>query len=250
MNGMVRDFARSLDQAAFARDAGLQPDPWQIRMLETVAKRSLYLCCRQSGKSTTAANKALHTALYVPNSLTLLLSPSLRQSGEIFRKLTEQYARLDQQPDPDALSALRIEFPNGSRVVSLPGSDTTVRGYSNPALVIIDEAAHCSTELLHATLPMLASGRGALLCLSTPNGAQGWFHDAWAKDDSWEKTKITWRECPRISEREVDLYRRTAGEVMYRQEFECEFLDVDNMQIFPSALLEAAFSPEVETLWI
>src|SRR5262245_11296161 len=62
--------------------AGMTPDPWQTALLRSGAERLLLLCSRQAGKSQTAAALALQTALLMPASLTLLLSPTLRQSGE------------------------------------------------------------------------------------------------------------------------------------------------------------------------
>src|SRR5262245_30721030 len=64
---------------------GMLPDPWQARVLASPAPRTLLLCSRQSGKSQTAAGLVLLTALREPGSLTLILSPGLRQSGEFFR---------------------------------------------------------------------------------------------------------------------------------------------------------------------
>jgi hypothetical protein len=48
-----------------------------------------------------------------------------------------------------AESALRCEFKNGSRFISLPGSEKTVRGYAAANLIIIDEADGCTAP--HAT---------------------------------------------------------------------------------------------------
>ena len=118
------------------------------------------------------------------------------------------------------------EVQNGSRIVSLPGNESTVRGFSAPALIVFDEAAHCSDNLIKSVLPMLATrDDGRLLVLSTPNGKLGWFYETWHGDDSWEKVSVTWRECPRISEDNVNFFRSTMGELLFRQEFECQFLD-------------------------
>jgi hypothetical protein len=71
---------RSLpDAVAVMQASGLTPDPWQREVLTTHAPRVLMNCCRQSGKSTVAAAIALAEALQ-PSTLTLVLSPSLRQS--------------------------------------------------------------------------------------------------------------------------------------------------------------------------
>src|SRR5215510_9614712 len=73
------------DAVALLRQAGMEPDPWQRQVAETRASRTLLNCCRQAGKSEVAAALALATAMREPRSLTLVLSPSLRQSAESFR---------------------------------------------------------------------------------------------------------------------------------------------------------------------
>jgi hypothetical protein len=102
--------------------AGMAPDPWQARVLQSDAQRQLLLACRQSGKSTTTACLALHTALAQPGALILLLSPSLRQSQELFRKVQDAYRALGHPAPLQAESALRCELAQGSRIISLPGT--------------------------------------------------------------------------------------------------------------------------------
>src|SRR5436190_12618094 len=70
------------DPSRLMADAGMTPDPWQAELLCSDSPRILLLCSRQAGKSQTAAAIALRTALLEPDSLVLLLSPTLRQSGE------------------------------------------------------------------------------------------------------------------------------------------------------------------------
>src|SRR5437763_475352 len=85
---LALDLAHALDPVAFVQDRlNFEPDPWQARLLRSRAPWILLNCCRQSGKSTTTAALALHTAIYDPG-LTLLVSPSLRQSKELFAKVT------------------------------------------------------------------------------------------------------------------------------------------------------------------
>ena len=68
-----------------------------------------------------------------------------------------------------------LELISGSRVVSLPSSEETIRGFSGAALVIEDEAARSSPETHHAVRAMIATSRGRLVLLSTPNGRRGHF---------------------------------------------------------------------------
>src|SRR5580704_12990221 len=76
------------------RNFGLQPDPWQIEVLETAHKQLLLNCCRQAGKSTVVAMLALAEAVFIPFTKVLLLSRSHRQSTELFRVVTGFYGRL------------------------------------------------------------------------------------------------------------------------------------------------------------
>jgi hypothetical protein len=66
-----------------ANRAGITPDAWQSDLLRSQARQMILLCSRQAGKSTVSSILAIHEAVYNPDSLILLLSPSLRQSQEL-----------------------------------------------------------------------------------------------------------------------------------------------------------------------
>src|SRR6185437_15478979 len=119
------------DPARLMSDAGMPPDLRQADLLRSDADRILLLCSRQAGKSQTAAALALRQALLSPGSLVLLLSPTLRQSGELFKdKVLRLYNALGRPMSTLQESALSMELSNRSRIVSLPGDEGTVRGYS------------------------------------------------------------------------------------------------------------------------
>jgi hypothetical protein len=207
--------------------AGMQPDPWQMNLLRSSPARVLLLCSRQSGKSTTAAGLALKAALLEPPALVLLLSPTLRQSGELFRdKVKGLYRALGRPVATVQESALSMELANGSRIISLPGDEETIRGYSGVRLLVIDEAARVPDDLYRAVRPMLAVSGGRLVCLSTPFGKRGWFHDAWHASDPWARVKVTADQCPRISAAFLEAERQAIGDRWFRQEYFCSFEDV------------------------
>jgi hypothetical protein len=82
------------DPVAWAeRSAGLTLDPWQRDVLLSAAPRLLLNATRQSGKSTVAALKAAWTVLQ--GGLAVVVSPSLRQSGFLFRKLARHLVASD-----------------------------------------------------------------------------------------------------------------------------------------------------------
>lgn len=242
---LADDLACALDPAELARSTGLPPDPWQADFLRSSEPRVLLNCSRQSGKSTVTALLAVHSALYDPGSLVLLLSPSLRQSQELFRKALTAYRAIESAVPVEAESALRLELENGSRIVSLPGKELTVRGFSGVRLLAIDEAARVPDDLYFAIRPMLAVSGGRLVALSTPFGTRGWWYEAWRSPEPWKRFQVPAEHCPRISAEFLDEERRTMGDWWFRQEYGCDFLD-GQTQPFSREDIERAFSEEVE----
>ena len=177
MVSLAQDLKLALDRVSFARALGLEPDPWQRDLLKSSSDRVLLNCCRQSGKSTMSAVIALHRALYHPGSLILCLAPALRQSQELFGKMLGFYRDLERPVLPQAERKLSLELDNGSRIVTLPGTEKTIRGFSGAALLIVDEASRVADELYFAVRPMLAVSGGSLMMLSTPYGKCGIFFE-------------------------------------------------------------------------
>ena len=199
---MAGDLRLALDPDAFAAAAGLEGDldPWQRQVLDAPERKLLLNCSRQAGKSTVAALLAVRTALFAPGSLTLLVSPSQRQSGELFRKTLAFFRALPIKPPVTSESALRLELLSGSRVVSLPGSERTTRGYSKARLIVLDEAARIDDGLISSLRPMLATSKGGrFIAMSTPWGRRGFFYDRWQADDpGWLKIEVPATDCSRI----------------------------------------------------
>jgi hypothetical protein len=241
-------YRRSLPDALAIMQAGVGgADSWQGELLQSTASRILMLCSRQSGKSTLAACLALSEALQ-HSSLVLLLSPSLRQSQELFRKVLEIYRRLDTTVPTDQESALRLEFTNGSRIISLPGTEHKIRGFSGVGLLIIDEASRVADELYFSVRPMLAVSGGRLVALSTPFGKRGFCHYEWTEGLGWYKVKVTAEQCPRISPEFLIEEQKALGPRWYRQEYECEFVETMD-QVFSYEAVMGALSAEVQPLF-
>lgn len=157
---LADDLRFALDPHAFAHSLGFKPDGWQRQVLTCSSKRLLLNCHRQSGKSTTSALLAIHTAVYHPKSLILLVSPSQRQSSELFRKVKEWLGRIPNHPTLPVDNGLSCEMDNGSRIISLPSNEATIRGFSGAALIIEDEASRVPDDLYRSIRPMLAISGG------------------------------------------------------------------------------------------
>ncbi len=231
------------DPARLMRTAGLTPDRWQEEVLLSSALQTLLLCSRQSGKSTTAAALAINTALLEPPALVLLLSPTLRQSGELFRdKIVRMYRAADAPVPVAQVSALQMTLANGSRIISLPGDEETIRGFSGVSLLIIDEASRVPDDLYNSVRPMLAVSGGRLIALTTPFGKRGWFYREWEGAGPWERVMVTADQCPRISRQFLDEERRQLGPQWYAQEYLCQFTDGGSTPMYPAEWLSHAAS--------
>jgi hypothetical protein len=235
------DIACGLDPVRFARSRlGFDPDPWQAQLLRSTAPRIAINAARQSGKTTTVAVLALHLSLYVPEALTLLVSPSMRQSRLVFDRVMAFLRMLEPVERLEEDNRLSAMLANGSRIVSLPGESKTTRGYSGPALVVEDEASRVDDAIQAVIRPMLAVSGGRLILMSTPAGRRGHFYTAMTgDDDEWERITITAAQCPRITKEFLAKEFKALGDLQYRQEFECEFID-DATAAFATDMVERA----------
>jgi hypothetical protein len=239
MATLTEDIRLALDRVSFALELGIAPDPWQVDLLRSTSDRVLLNVTRQGGKSSMAAVIALHRALYHPDSLILCLAPALRQSQELFAKIASYYRDLGRPVHPQTERKLSLELDNESRIVTLPGTERTIRGFSGVDLLLVDEAARVDDGLYYAVRPMLAVSGGAMIMLSTPYGRRGIFYEEWTGGEGWQRYEVPATECPRISEAFLASERRSMPEYFYAQEYNCEFRETED-QLWTHEMIEGA----------
>ena len=216
----------------------------QVKCIAVSGPSNLFLCGKAmipTHNSSMAALLSLYMAEVEPGSLIILLSPTQRQSGELLHTV----ALINDGAGVAQDSATRIEFENSSRILSLPGSEKTTRGYAGVDLLIIDEASRVDDELYYSVRPMLAVSGGRLIGMSTPFGKRGWFYDEWAKGVGWMREKVTAWECPRITKEFLEEERETLGPLWFAQEYECQFIDATS-SVFALDAIDLVFEEEVE----
>jgi hypothetical protein len=248
MSRLAADLQLALDPARLLGRWGFEPEAWQEEVLQSRPQRALLCCCRQAGKSSTAAAAAVHEAVYQAGSLILMLAPTQRQSAELLRAARQLLDAAVPSLQLKTDSVYAIELANGSRIMSLPANEATIRGYSKVSLLIFDEAAWVDDDLYVAARPMLAVSRGRLLALSTPNGQRGWFHRAWTDDDGWHRTRIPASQCPRISPEFLAEERRNLTAAQFASTYECEFTDAID-SVFFYADIRAALDLDLSPLF-
>jgi hypothetical protein len=225
------------------------PDDWQARLLRSGASECILNCGRQVGKSTVVAALALHTCLYKPGALVLVIAPSQRQSRELFIKLTGFLQCLEPPEPREEETKLSQMLSNGSRVVTLPGDGRTIRGYSSPALILMDEAAFIDDAVFDAAIPMLAAApEGRIVLMSTPYISAGFFHALWHSAEGWWRMEFRTTDCPRVSKEWLEA-RRREDPLRFAREYECQFGSPDD-SLFTVEMLDRCVVSDFEPLAI
>ncbi len=254
--GTKANYAIAIDPALMMTKAKRPPDPWQAKILRERLLRLLLNCSRQSGKTTVIACLALIEALYYAPSLTLILAPAERQSKRMLRmiKAIRNMMGIVVKPSEEG-STTELNFPNGSEIIALPAKEANVRGFSNVALLIIDEASRVPDDLYYAIRPMMAISGGRMVLLSTPFGKRGFFHKEWTADykpeeehEDWVRIKVTAEQCPRITAKFLREEKSKLPDNWYRQEYFCEFADTDDA-VFSYEDVMRAMSDDVQPLF-
>lgn len=269
---LANELAASIDPFRYLKSLGFEAFDWQQEALDPGIDRLILLCGRQSGKSTAIAALCTHKAKYQPGSLILLFSPTEDQSEELMSKISTLMSQ-DKEIILVRDSSETKKLLNGSRIKAFSASPKAARGYSDPDIIVFDEAAQVPRELYLTVRPMMTGGKTTLILLSTPYGKEGFFYDTWT-DGSPEWTRVMVKptdvlhdalpdEYPPVDEKAwADMQRskgikayisprhkkpflreelRVMGEHWYRQEYNCEFLSpVDSL--FDPADVDAAFS--------
>src|SRR5258706_477179 len=104
---------------------------------------------------------------------------------------------------------------------------------------VLDEASRIPDAFYGAVLPFLAVSDGALALLSTPFGKRGFFYDSYRQQKEWLYQEVPAEQCPRISRAFLAEQRKKMSELLYAQEYECQFND-SVRGAFRSADIDAA----------
>jgi len=199
-------------------------------------------------------------SLLKPNSVILLLSFSMRQSLELFRKVKEHInkwkgIKIKLGDETYSFTATlsetktQVEFQNESRIISLPNNPDAIRGYRADH-VYLDEAAMFRNdfELKTAVVFTTAAKEGRISLISTPKGKRGWFYEAYSLAKSgkadedlggrWNLHEVHYSMAPHIRESDIKALKTILTPIEWAQEMEMEFLDELNA-LFPYEMIMA-----------
>jgi len=211
---------------------------------------------RQGGKSSFTMVKVVWKAITEPGSLHLIFAAEDQVKEDMLKatilietidkNLKEKLGNVRLQPTTD--NKLEIQLPNRSRIVgkATGGVRQTLRGYSAPSTIVIDEAATQPDTAYLAILPMLAASPDSqLILISTPKGKRGFFYEEYAKSwDTREKAmvngkpspweyrtdhftlfKVPWWYCDHLDKTLIKQQELDNGEPFIKQEYCGEFIE-------------------------
>lgn len=229
-----------VDPAVFCTQAlKFNPDPWQKRLLRSRSRKIIVNVARQQGKSTTAAAKAVHKAVFSPKSLILIVAPAVPQAGELRRKIDEHLRNYKLEVKTLADNKRELEFANGSRIIIVAADEDTVRSYT-AHMIIEDESAMVPDAVYEAMEPMILVTGGQHILLGTPKGMKKHhFSDIWhdAGKSAWDRYEVNAWQNPRVP-REVlqalkDEKERLGRLWWFQQEYECSFVAAAQGLVYP-----------------
>lgn len=242
LNDWLDSLAERLDPVLmFERFVGGTADNWQRQVLNSTASTLAIRVCRQAGKSSCLATLAIVEMRH--GGTVLVICPAERQAKEIARKVREYLPRTDLIVERSTQT--EIECANGSRLICVPSTGATIRGYT-VTLLLVDEAAFCDDESLVAVLPMVTDD-GRTIFASTPAGRQGMFAMMFIEPKpEVERIIVRGTDVPRLASR-VERLRLALPPTKFRQEVEVEMLG-GGESFFDIAAIEKAVVRDVEVL--
>ena len=215
-----------------------QPRGWQAEAIKQQKRFTVLAVHRRAGKTTLSVNELILKALTTENSLYAYIAPELKQAKLIaWSTLKERCLQFKKVDDGTGHLTDLVEFRESELIVRFwNGSEIRLFGADNPdslrgsklAGAAIDEVAQMPKELwIEIVYPALMDSKGFALFIGTPKGAN-LFSDLFDKGldpsfSEWVSLKFTCYQTDALSPTDIEEYRRSVPEEVFRREMMCDF---------------------------
>ena len=245
LSTLIGGVEEAFDPTVLFRRVVGEPDDWQVEYLQSADRMTMLCIIRQGGKTTSTGCLVAHTLAYQPGSTIVWTCPAERQAREGLRNVLAFKDALGIAAVRSTMTELELE--NGSRLVCVPSTSDTIRGFANLALIVMDEAAFFldgqgGHSIFTALVPALSS-TGRVVMASTPNGQNNAFAEFW-QGGGHDIRRIhvpAWR-IPRMAEK-VAFARQHLPKARFEVEYGLKFAGSGSPFFDPEAVA-AAFNPE------
>ncbi len=243
---------RKFDRLSLAYKLGATFDYQQA----TIASHSRYrkiVKARQIGMTTALAIEALVDSILHDNRVTIIVSPSARQSQRMMRYIKKAFIKLEREfkitIPVQKWTNEEVYFHHQSEIHSLPNNPKAIQGFDCDS-GIIDEAGLFSAtegeEIIDALVGSLAAKQGRLTVSGRPRGKRGllwnYFDPINPRGKEFEAFKIDWKCRGRLDPKyhaEVLKHQKILTKLQFDEIYGALFVD-EGVLIFPHSMLESA----------
>ena len=179
---------------------------------------SIFLSCRQSGKSTTTAIACLWKILFNTDKSALILSKSGAAGGDLLEKIKQMYMYLPYHLKCGTLkwNQSSISFDNNSSISTEAFSPTAGLGKTINFL-ILDEFAWCppnEVELFYNNIiPTVTTITDSNVCIMSTQNGFNLFYRLWKgaieKKNIYAPFKVDWWQVPQFNTKTQQWEKRT-----------------------------------------
>jgi hypothetical protein len=263
-NPFIKLMARYRDDpVAFAREvAGIEPDEWQVELLDAVAAPAIRRVSVRSGhgvgKSTAVALAAVwHVLMRVPSKTVVTAPTSSQLFDACFAEMKNVAKRL--KPPFDNLLELksdRIELkshPESTFIscrTSRAEQPEALAGVHSPSVLLIaDEASGIPSSVFEAASGSMSGHSATTILTGNPTRNTGFFYDTHNRlRDDWYTMHVSCVDSPRVSEDFVEDMRRRYGEdsPAYHVRVLGNFPPSEEDTVIPVSLIEHAMANDIK----
>lgn len=224
---------------------GYSPYNYQRDVINEICPKNVYRTkkvvvvksSRQKGKTITVANILLYYAINHNQSKNYYIAPTLKQSKEIFKTITNAISASGVMKSSNATDLI-IKLINGSTInlKSAEQGTDALRGYTCSGILCIDEAAFIDDEILYTILPWTDYFKSNILMTSTPFVKSGFFWDYYnyGLQKTHNTVTIDWSDIKYKPEMDkvltpemLEEYRSILPKNTFKTEYLGEWLDDD-----------------------
>lgn len=219
---------------------GMHLYPWQQAVVDYIcnARGTGRVCVtkapRQRGKTYLTEGVLLHYAINYAKSTNAMISPTLAQSRKVFKEIVNGIFSSGIIAKKNE-TLLEIELINGSTIFFKSSEmGDGLRGFHIDGILILDEAAYLTDDILELILPWRQVSNAPMLLVSSPKIRQGAFYSYWVQgiEDGVNVKSIDWCDWDTscmITEEMIKQYKKVMTANQFKSEILGEWLDDDGM---------------------
>ena len=194
---------------------------------------------RQRGKNFLINILLITYSLENAGGVSILIEPTISQCGRVFNQLKYALDGLNLLRSSNG-TTLTITFHNGSQIIFKSAEQKeALRGLTCSNILIFDEAAFISDDIIEILLPLVNVNKAPVLYTSTPLFTEGYFYRMYARGEDgrvsktvsfdWSLDKYDMSEF--LPQEQLDFYKENYSEMKFKTEILGEFIS-DNSYVF------------------